>query len=205
MNDNKDILEEEIDINKKDDKNLDNLINEYINNINNLNNVIENYKIELDNLKKEKIDNELRYQAELSNIDKRNKIEIEKIYKFSLENFMSELIIVIDNLERAINVNVDKINDDIIEGLNLTLKSLVKITNKFGLSSIDSINVPFDPSIHQAILTTFNKKYEPNYVIDIIQKGYILNERLIRPAMVQVSCNSENNIEKNMNIDNKLE
>lgn len=132
----------------------------------------------------------LRTKAELENMRRRNEQDMEKTNKFALEKFMGELLPVIDNLERALNIS-NKSSDNslsaIIEGIELTLKSFLDIVRKFGLYIIEDIYVPFNPEIHQAMTVVESEEYIPNQVIVMIQKGYILNGRLIRPAMVGVS------------------
>lgn len=131
----------------------------------------------------------LRAKAEVENMRRRTEQEIEKIHKFALENFIIELLPVIDNLERAIK-NSNKDNKSLlpmIEGVELTFKSLIDVLLKFGVKIVDKVNIPFDPDIHQAINIIQSDTHKPNHVIEIVQKGYKLNNRLIRPAMVLVS------------------
>ncbi|MCR3756359.1 MAG: nucleotide exchange factor GrpE [Candidatus Westeberhardia cardiocondylae] len=142
-------------------------------------------------LKKEK-DNLLRAKAEIENIRRRSEKHISNAHKFALENFTTQLLPVIDNLERALEISNTSINNNKkshydIEGIKLTLKSLLDVVKRFGLESVEKINIPFDPDIHQAMTMIESEKHEPNKVIMMIQKGYILNGRLIRPAMVAVS------------------
>ncbi|XOD70424.1 MAG: nucleotide exchange factor GrpE [Sodalis sp. (in: enterobacteria)] len=131
----------------------------------------------------------LRSKAEIENIRRRCEHDVEKAHKFALERFASELLPVIDNLERALEMS-DKTSDEIastIEGIELTLKSLLDTVRKFGLDVVEKTNVPFNPKIHQAMSLLESDDHEPNNVIMVIQKGYTLNGRLIRPAMVTVS------------------
>ncbi|MFI4847352.1 MAG: nucleotide exchange factor GrpE [Candidatus Makana argininalis] len=133
--------------------------------------------------------NFLLYRAEIENLIKRNEKDIEKSNKFAIEKFAIELLPVIDSLEKTIEI-FDKKNlklKPILEGLNLTFKFLLNTVNKFGLNVINDVNVVFNPNIHQAINVIVSDKHKSNYIINIIQKGYILNGRLIRPAMVSVS------------------
>ncbi|QTJ62906.1 nucleotide exchange factor GrpE [Candidatus Nardonella dryophthoridicola] len=147
-------------------------------------------KNNIESLNKEIINNKLYFRSEIENINKKKYIEIEKIRKFSNESIMLELIIVIDNLERTIKYNENQ-NNPTIEGIKLTLKLFIKIINKFGLFSIEETNIKFNPNIHQAVALEYNEKIEPDYVVEILQKGYILNERLIRPAMAKISTNKK--------------
>ncbi|MGP1931196.1 MAG: nucleotide exchange factor GrpE [Arsenophonus sp. ET-YP4-MAG3] len=131
----------------------------------------------------------LRSKAEVENIRRRTEQDIEKTHKFALERFANELLPVIDNLERAIELVNHEKNEtmSMIEGLELTLKSFLFAVSKYGIQVIVEKNVPFNPELHQAMTTIDSEKHEPNQVIDVIQKGYTLNGRLLRPAMVIVS------------------
>ncbi|AAZ41174.1 heat shock protein 24 [Candidatus Blochmanniella pennsylvanica str. BPEN] len=146
-------------------------------------------KIQLAQLQEHERNTVLRLTAEIENIRRRNTQEIEKIHKFGLERFIFELLPVIDNLERTMSIsdNSNTLLSAIIEGIELTLKSFLDTVHKFGLKSIYEINVPFNPEIHQAISIIESEDHKPNQVLTMIQKGYILNGRLIRPAMVTVS------------------
>ncbi|URJ28770.1 nucleotide exchange factor GrpE [Blochmannia endosymbiont of Camponotus sp. C-046] len=153
------------------------------------NDQIVKLKIKLAQLQEHEHNTVLRLTAEIENIRRRNNQEIEKIHKFGLERFIFELLPVIDNLERTLNIsdNSNTLLSAIIEGIELTLKSFLDTVHKFGLKSIHEINVPFNPEIHQAISITASEDHKPNQVLTMIQKGYLLNGRLIRPAMVTVS------------------
>ncbi|UAJ65156.1 nucleotide exchange factor GrpE [Candidatus Schneideria nysicola] len=149
---------------------------------------------EIHEIQKREHESLLRTRAELENIRKRSLLEIEKVYKFSLERFISELLPVIDSLERTLEISNKMENNkqsSIIEGIELTLKSFLDTMKKFGLDIIDKVNIPFNPQIHEAINTIESKEYQPNSVIKMIQKGYLLHNRLIRPAMVTVSKSIE--------------
>ncbi|QJC38714.1 nucleotide exchange factor GrpE [Enterobacteriaceae endosymbiont of Donacia fulgens] len=195
------------DLNKNNNIKNETLINkcEKKNNVEYLKKKNDNYKLKIfefeNKLKKYKNDIwdlKLRSQSEIENIRRRSLLDIEKAYKFSLEKFINELLPVIDNLERAINLKIIKkneINLSIIEGIKLTLKSLLTLIKKFGVSIIDEINIPFDPSKHQAMSLIESDIIKENYIIEILQKGYFLNNRLLRPAMVIVAKNKK--IEKN--------
>ncbi len=131
----------------------------------------------------------LRAKAEVENIRRRTEQDIEKAHKFALERFANELLPVIDNLERTIEV-IDRENTEsisILEGLELTLKSFLATVGKYGIKVVADKNVPFNPELHQAMTMIDSQEHEPNQVIDVMQKGYTLNARLLRPAMVIVS------------------
>lgn len=134
-------------------------------------------------------DSVLRAKAEMENVRRRSEQDVEKAHKFSLERFAGELLPVIDNLERALDMS-DKTNSELastIEGIELTLKSLQDAVRKFGLDVVGDTHVPFNPEVHQAMTMLESNEHEPNQVMMVMQKGYTLNGRLIRPAMVAVS------------------
>ncbi|QJC34264.1 nucleotide exchange factor GrpE [Enterobacteriaceae endosymbiont of Donacia cinerea] len=163
----------------------------------------DSYKLEIIELKNKLIkyenniwDIKLRSQSEIENVRRRASLDIENAYKFSLEKFIKELLPVIDNLERAINLKTkqkNNIDQSIIEGIKLTLKSLLVLIKKFGISIINKINIPFDPTKHQAMSIIESDTIKENYILEILQKGYFLNMRLLRPAMVIVSKNKKIN------------
>ena len=131
----------------------------------------------------------IRAAAEMENLRRRVAQDVEKAHKFALEKFAGELLPVLDNLERAIELAVkeDEALKPMIEGVELTLKSMQSSVGKFGLVALDPLNQPFDPNAHQAISMIENAELAPNTVIAVMQKGYELNGRVIRPAMVMVS------------------
>jgi molecular chaperone GrpE len=131
----------------------------------------------------------LRSQADAQNIKRRAEQDIEKARKFGLEQFARELLPVVDNLERALEATAgqDEAVKPIAEGVELTLKSFLDALRKFNLEAVDPVGEPFDPNLHQAMSMVENADVEPNSVIAVMQKGYTLNGRLLRPAMVMVS------------------
>ncbi len=134
-------------------------------------------------------DAQLRAQAEIENIRRRTEMDVEKAHKFALEKFSGELLPVIDSLERALEV-ADKNNPELvamIEGIDLTLKSLLAAVGKFGVEVVGEVHVPFNPEVHQAMSMMESDEVAPNHVLMVMQRGYMLNGRLLRPAMVAVS------------------
>lgn len=131
----------------------------------------------------------LRAQADAQNIKRRAEQDVEKSRKFALESFCRELLPVVDNLERTLAVTAghDESVKPIIEGVELTLKSFTDALRKFNVEPVDPQGEPFDPQLHQAMSLVENPDVEPNTVIAVMQKGYTLNARLVRPAMVMVS------------------
>lgn len=131
----------------------------------------------------------IRAQAEIENIRRRTQQDVEKAHKFALEKFSNELLPVLDNLERALSA-ADHENEQMkpmIEGLELTLKSFLDAVRKFGIEVVEEKNVAFNPEVHQAMTLIDSHEHEANHVVDVMQKGYTLNGRLLRPAMVVVS------------------
>ncbi|ALX96377.1 MULTISPECIES: nucleotide exchange factor GrpE [Serratia] len=134
-------------------------------------------------------DSVLRAKAEMENVRRRSEQDVEKAHKFALEKFSGDLLPVIDNLERALEL-ADKNNPELvamIEGIELTLKSLLDAVRKYGIEVVGELNVPFNPDVHQAMSLMESADHQPNHVMMVMQKGYTLNGRLLRPAMVAVS------------------
>ena len=132
----------------------------------------------------------LRVQAELTNMQRRAEKELENAHRYGLEKFVKELLPVKDSLEMGL-VAVEGETPDplkVREGVEMTLKMLTDAVGKFGVSEIDPLGQPFNPEFHQAMTTQpGGEGVEPNTVLTVFQKGYLLNERLIRPAMVVVA------------------
>lgn len=131
----------------------------------------------------------LRAQADAQNVKRRAEQDVEKARKFALEQFTRELLPVVDNLERALEAasGDDEVVKPIAEGVELTLKSFLDALSKCNIEQVDPQGEPFDPNLHQAMSMVENQEVEPNTVIAVMQKGYTLNGRLVRPAMVMVS------------------
>jgi len=126
--------------------------------------------------------------AEMENLRKRTERDVQNAHKFALERFFNELLPVRDSLElglAAANGAVDV--TQLREGVELTLKQLAAAMEKFGVREINPLNARFDPNLHEAMAMAPIDQAEPNTVIQVVQKGYILNERLIRPAKVIVA------------------
>ena len=139
-------------------------------------------------------DDLLRVQAEMQNLRRRTEQDIEKAHKYSQEKFSTELLSVMDNLERALAAAANHEDDTvkaIYEGVDLTLKSFTDCFNRFHIEAVDPMGEPFDPQLHQAMTIIENAEVEPNTVIEVMQKGYTLHGRVIRPAMVVVSKEPE--------------
>ena len=142
----------------------------------------------------------LRVQAEMQNLRRRTEQDIEKAHKYGQEKFSIELLTVMDNLERALAAASDYEDETvkaIYEGVDLTLKSFTDCFNRFHIGSVDPMGEPFDPQLHQAVTILENSDVEPNTVIEVMQKGYTLHGRVIRPAMVVVSKEPESENKNN--------
>lgn len=132
----------------------------------------------------------LRAKAEADNVRKRAQVEITNAHKFAVENFASELLAVRDSLEAALvaeNPSVESMRS----GVEITLKQLAAVFERFNLAEINPAGQRFDPHRHQAI-STVESGAEPNTVVQVLQKGYLLHDRVIRPALVTVAKAVEN-------------
>jgi molecular chaperone GrpE len=130
----------------------------------------------------------LRSQAEMENIKKRNRKEKEDYLKFASESLIKEMLPVLDNLEKALSHSDNENNVHALkEGIRLTLKGLKDTLSKSGLEEVKGLGEPFDPCFHEAVSEMDDPKAKPGTVITELQKGYTLNTRLIRPAMVVVN------------------
>ncbi len=189
--------------NNKKDKNFLKSDNKYLCDINLLNHKIKKlkdklyikdsdlsiFKKKISELKKKIFNINLRNLADIENINKRNDNNIKNVYKYCLEKFMYDLLPVVDNFKNILkNIKNKKLDINItFEGVKLTFKNFISVIKKFGISVVDKINIPFNPDYHQAMSILKSKdKNKDNFVIEILQEGYILNNRLLRPAMVKV-------------------
>ncbi len=134
-------------------------------------------------------DRYLRLYAEFDNYRKRAARDMEDFRKFANENLIREILPVVDNLERAIlssNGNEEAARC-IVEGVEMTRKEIVRILERFHVRPVESLGTPFNPDFHEAVGQEESSEHEPNTVVREFQKGYLLHDRLIRPAMVMVS------------------
>jgi len=133
----------------------------------------------------------VRSQAEMDNMKKRFQKEKQDLIKFSNESLVKQLLPVMDNLEKAISHSQDENSHDALkEGVELTLKVLTDTLEKAGMEEVKAVGELFDPNCHEAISEQEDDSVEPKTVLQELQKGYFLNQRLIRPAMVIVSKNA---------------
>lgn len=137
-------------------------------------------------------DQALRAQAEMQNVRRRAEIDIEKAHKFAVEKFVKELLPVADSLEKAVEStegqkDVGELVASIREGLEMTLNLFMNSVKKFNVEQMNPVGEPFDPSQHEAMSMVSAPDAEPNSVVAVVQKGYRLNGRVVRPAMVVVA------------------
>lgn len=134
-------------------------------------------------------DQALRTVADAQNVKRRAEKDVENARKYALEKFAGELLAVADNMERSVEA-ADVDNEalkPLLEGIELTHKTLLAALAKFNVEQLDPAGEPFDPQFHQAMSMVENPDVEPNTVLHVMQKGYTLSGRLLRPAMVMVS------------------
>ncbi|HEY2451749.1 MAG TPA: nucleotide exchange factor GrpE [Scandinavium sp.] len=150
---------------------------------------IANLEAQLAEAETRERDGVLRIKAEMENLRRRTELDVEKAHKFALEKFVNDLLPVIDSLDRALEV-ADKANPDMapmVEGIDLTLKSMLDVVRKYGVEVVGDTNVPMDPNVHQAIAMVESDDVAAGNVLMVMQKGYTLNGRTIRAAMVSVA------------------
>jgi molecular chaperone GrpE len=131
----------------------------------------------------------MRARAEAENLKKRHEKELENAHKYAIDRFVTEILPVRDSMELGLNAATDENGDlaKLIEGTELTLKLLTDVMGKFGIEEVNPVGQPFNPEFHQAMAMQPSADAEPNTVLTVVQKGYTLNGRLVRPAMVLVA------------------
>lgn len=132
----------------------------------------------------------LRLHADMQNVRRRAEQDVERAHKYGQEKLVSELLPVIDNLERALQAADDQeggLISALKEGVELTLKSFLDCLRKFNVEAIDPMGEPFNPQYHEAMGMVESTTAEPDSVVMVMQKGYLLNGRVLRPAMVMVA------------------
>ncbi|HHE9060124.1 TPA: nucleotide exchange factor GrpE [Haemophilus influenzae] len=132
----------------------------------------------------------LRSRAEIENLRRRTEQDVEKAHKFALEKFSKDILNTIDNLERALTTPANKEDESVkalFDGVELTLKELVSTVGRFGVEAVGVVGEAFNPDLHQAISMQPAEGFETNQISVVLQKGYTLNGRVIRPAMVMVA------------------
>ncbi|HHF4964327.1 TPA: nucleotide exchange factor GrpE [Haemophilus influenzae] len=132
----------------------------------------------------------LRSRAEIENLRRRTEQDVEKAHKFALEKFSKDILNTIDNLERALATPANKEDESVkalFDGVELTLKELISTVGRFGVEAVGVVGEAFNPDLHQAISMQPAEGFETNQISVVLQKGYTLNGRVIRPAMVMVA------------------
>ena len=162
---NEELVEEEIveDINEEDE--------------------VEKLKKEIDKLKNDYA----RAYADTENLKKRLMSEAEQTRKYRIQSFAKEILPVIDNLERALLSETQETNEGLKKGVEMIYNQLIAALKNEGVEEIDCLNKPFDPNLEQAIMQEKVEGVESGVVIEVLQKGYLLKDRILRPAMVKVS------------------
>ncbi|OBW90802.1 nucleotide exchange factor GrpE [Gallibacterium salpingitidis] len=152
---------------------------------------IQDLEAQLEEAAKKEQDILLRTRAEIDNIRRRTEADVEKAHKFGLEKFAKEILNVIDNLERAAatpNNSEDESVKALFDGVELTLKDLISTVAKFGIEPVGAVGETFNPDLHQAISMQPTEGFTTNQITTVLQKGYLLNGRVIRPAMVMIAA-----------------
>jgi len=131
----------------------------------------------------------LRTQAEMDNLRKRSERDVQNAHKFGVEKLVGELLPVMDSMEMGMAAadGNDEATAKLVEGMQMTVKMFTDALQKVGISQVDPMGEVFNPEFHQAMSMVESPDAEPNTVISVMQKGYVLNERLVRPAMVVVA------------------
>jgi molecular chaperone GrpE len=132
----------------------------------------------------------LRARAEMENLRRRTQKDLENAHKYGMEKFVAELLPVRDSMELGLAAE-DASAESLREGMELTMNMLNRAFEKLGVTEIDPLHQPFNPELHQAMSMQPSADLEPNTVTAVMQKGYLLNDRLVRPAMVMVSKSPE--------------
>jgi len=141
----------------------------------------------------------VRNQAELQNYKRRKEEEVDRLLKYKEEDILNELLPVIDNFERAISMDDENLDDELskfLSGFKMIYNGTLDILKRHNVNEIESLDKPFDPIYHQAVITDSDMEKEDGIILEVFQKGYIYKDRVIRPAMVKVNAKCENEKEK---------
>ena len=191
-----DALEESVEVTEQDDVSNEEVMDAGEDNL--------DAKIEaLEAKVQENWDHYVRSKAEMDNMRRRGERDLENAHKYALERFALELLPVKDSLEMGLAAAQEEAADvaKLLEGTEMTLRMLDSAMEKFHIKAIEPLDEPFDPELHQAMAMIESPDKAPNTVINVMQKGYTLNERLVRPAMVVVSKAAET--ETGTNVDDQ--
>lgn len=144
----------------------------------------------MNNKLKEAEDKYVRAQADLINYRKRKDEEVNKMLKYANEDLIEELLPTLDNFERAIKMDDDNLEDEVskfLSGIKMVYSSLLNGLEKYGVKEIEALGKPFNPDYHEAVMTEEDDSKEKEIVVEVYQKGYMLYDKVIRPAMVKVN------------------
>lgn len=144
---------------------------------------VDELKKQIDSLKNDYA----RAYADTENLKRRLNAEAEQTRKYRIQSFAKEVLPVIDNLERALQTEVNEADEGFKKGVEMTYNQLIAALKNEGVEVIDCLNKPFDANFHQAIMQEKKEGVESGIVIEVLQKGYVLKDRILRPAMVKVS------------------
>ncbi len=153
-------------------------------------NKLEKEIAELKNKNDELVNKLLYSQAEFANYKKRKELEVANMLKYSNMDIVKEILPIVDNFERAIKLDDSNLDDSLskfLEGFKMIYSHLVELLKKFEVSEIDCLNKEFDPNIAQALMTVKAEGVEAGVVVEVLQKGYMLKDKMVRPALVKVS------------------
>ena len=153
-------------------------------------NKLEKEILELKNKNDELVNKLLYSQAEFANYKKRKELEVANMLKYSNMDIVKEILPIVDNFERAIRLDDSNLDDSLskfLEGFKMIYSHLVELLKKFEVSEIDCLNKEFDPNIAQALMTVKAEGVKPGVVVEVLQKGYMLKDKMVRPALVKVS------------------
>lgn len=146
--------------------------------------------VTLNNKIKELEEKVLYKDAELLNYKKRKDLEVSNMLKYANSDIILEMLSVVDDLERAIKLDDNILDDEVskfLSGIKIIYSRLISILEKYEVKEIDALNKEFDPTYHQAVLTEKVEGVKPNIVVEVLQKGYMYKDKVIRPAMVKVN------------------
>lgn len=181
-------ISKEIDAGKKDKEKTDDPLK-----------VMEARLESMEQESKDSHDRFLRVSAEFENYKKRASREMNDFRKFANESFAKAMLPVVDNLDRAIESSSDDdhSNSSVVEGVNMTLKEILKIFEQFGVKPFKSLGKIFDPAVHQAVMQEESDDHPEKTILNELEKGYMIHDRLLRPAMVVVSKKTESENQEN--------
>jgi molecular chaperone GrpE len=181
-------ISKEIDSGKKDKKKIGDLLKE-----------MEARLESMEQESKDSHDRFLRVSAEFENYKKRAAREMNDFRKFANESFAKAMLPVVDNLDRAMESSSDDdhSSSSVVEGVNMTLKEILKIFEQFSVKPFESLGKTFDPALHQAVMQKETNNHPEKTILNELEKGYMMHDRLLRPAMVVVSKKIDSENQKN--------